>query len=106
MYVNVNSHLHSCQVSSCPAAGRRRHGLQITADTARQIPLAVFADQLIGSMVMSYRANAGLLRAMRIFVQGRAHTPFWRKACRLEVKAFEHLVDLVLARAEEISHPN
>jgi len=33
-------------------------------------PLPVFADQIIGSMVISYRANAALLKAMRQFVQG------------------------------------
>jgi AcrR family transcriptional regulator len=87
---------------------RQQDRLQLgtTADAARQIPLTVLADQLIGSMVVSYRANAALLRAIRIFVQGRAHTPFWRKACRLETKTFEHLVDLFLARADEIKHPH
>jgi AcrR family transcriptional regulator len=85
---------------------QERLPLGTTAVAARQIPLAVFTDQLIGSMVVSYRANAALLRAMRIFVQGRAHTPFWRKACRLETKTVEHLVDLFLAHADEITHPN
>jgi hypothetical protein len=85
--------------------GKRPQG-GTTAEAARQIPLAVFADQLIGSLIVSYRANAALLRAMRIFVQGRAHTPFWRKACRLEPKTVEHLVELFLAHADEITHPN
>ena len=67
--------------------------------SAKRIPLAVFAEQIIGSMVISYRANASLLRAMRIFVQGRTHTPFWRKACRCEIKTFERIVDLFLCRA-------
>ena len=82
---------------------RLKHGL--TPATARQIPMAVFADQFIGSMVISYRANASLLRAIRNFVQGRAHTPFWRKACQFEIRAFEHMVDLMLAHGPEISHP-
>lgn len=85
---------------------QERLPLGATPDAVRQIPLAVFADQLIGGMVVSYRANAPLLRAIRIFVQGRAHSPFWRKACRLETKTFEHVVDLFLARTAEIKHPN
>src|SRR5271168_4559370 len=38
--------------------------IALTPDMARQIPLAVFAEQLISSMLVSYRANAALLRAM------------------------------------------
>jgi AcrR family transcriptional regulator len=78
----------------------------ITPAAAGQIPLAVFAEQFIGGMVVSYRANAALLRAMRIFVQGRVHTPFWRKACRYETRAFEWMTELFLSRAPEISHPD
>ena len=74
--------------------------------SAKHIPLAVFAEQVIGSMVISYRANASLLRAMRIFVQGRTHTPFWRKACRYEIKTFERIVDLFLSHTDEIVHPD
>jgi len=85
---------------------QERLHLGASSDAARQIPLPAFADQLIGSMVVSYRANAALLRALRIFVQGRAHTSFWRKACRLETKTFEHLVDLFLTHADHIAHPN
>src|SRR2546423_1421145 len=57
---------------------RQEHRLRIalTPDMARQIPLAVFAEQLVSSMLVSYRANAGLLRALRQFSQARFHTPF------------------------------
>src|SRR5438105_382585 len=34
----------------------------LTPAMARQIPLAVFAEQLINGMLVSYRASAGLLR--------------------------------------------
>src|SRR5215469_5195853 len=72
---------------------------------AAQIPLPVFADQLIGSMVISYRANAALLRAMRQFVQGRAHSDFWKKASVLELRTFRRIVELFLSHREEIKHP-
>src|SRR5215831_3547572 len=55
----------------------------LTPEKVAQIPLPVFAEQVIGSMVLSYRVNAPLLRAMRQFVQGRVHTAFWKKATRL-----------------------
>jgi AcrR family transcriptional regulator len=72
---------------------------------AAQIPLAVFAEQVIGSMVISYRANAALLRAMRQFVEVRARTPFWKKAAALEMRSFRRIVDLFLTHRAEIPHP-
>jgi len=78
----------------------------MTREAVGQIPLGVFAEQIIGSMVISYRASAPLLRAIRLFVQGRANTPFWRKACRIETRTFEHVVGLFLSHAEEIRHPD
>ena len=82
-----------------------RTKMGLTPKAARQIPLPVFADQLIGAMVISYRANAALLRAMRQFVQGRAHTEFWKKASVIELRAFRRVVDLFLAHRGEIKHP-
>jgi AcrR family transcriptional regulator len=83
---------------------RSRTGM--TPQTAAQIPLAVFAEQVINGMVLGYRTNAPLLRALRTFVQTRAHTPFWKKACKLEAVAFEHALDLFLAHKKEIRHPD
>lgn len=79
--------------------------LGLTPVAVGQIPLSVFAEQLIGGMVVSYRANAPLLRAMRIFVQGRTHTPFWRKACKYETRAYEKILEMFLTRGAEITHP-
>jgi len=73
---------------------------------AAQIPLPVFAEQIIGGMVVTYRANAALLRALRHFTQGRPQTAFWRKACRLEVRSIKRLVDLILTARKDIRHPN
>ncbi|HLJ27521.1 MAG TPA: TetR/AcrR family transcriptional regulator [Candidatus Angelobacter sp.] len=78
----------------------------LTPEMARQIPLPVFADQIINGMVVSYRMSAPLLHALRQFVQGRANTPFWHKAARLEVRTCEHLVDLIMTHRKEISHPD
>ena len=82
---------------------RLRTGL--TPEAAAQIPLPVFAGQLINSLVVSYRANAALLRAMRQFVRGKTHTDFWKKVSRLEFRTYQHLIDLLLASAKDIQHP-
>ncbi len=82
---------------------RLRTGL--TPEMTAQIPLPVFAEQMVHSLVVSSRANAGLMRAMRQFVWARLDTEFWKKACRLEVRSYERLVELFLASAKDIPHP-
>ena len=78
----------------------------MSPEAAAQIPLPVFAEQVINGMVLGYRVNAPLLRAIRLFVQGRANTPFWKKACKFEVQSFEHVLALFLAHRKEIKHPD
>ena len=86
---------------------RQDEGIRValTQEMARQIPLPVFAEQFIHSMLVSYRRQAGMIRAMRQFTQARLRTPFYRKAARLEVSAYHYLVELFLERREEIQHP-
>ena len=80
--------------------------MMLTPDMARQIPLAVFAEQLVSSMLVSYRANAGLLRALRQFAQGRYHTPFYKRVAKLEMRSFQYLVELFLLHRKEVKHPD
>lgn len=86
---------------------RQAQGLRgMTPEMARQIPLRVFADQIINSIVVAYRSRAPLIRAMRQFVHGRPHNAFWRKASRLEIQSYERLLDLFLTHSERIKHPD
>jgi len=78
--------------------------IALTPAMARQIPLPVFAEQFIASMLVSYRANARLFRALRQFVQGRDQTSFCKKAVRLEMGTLQYLVDLFLMHRKEIKH--
>jgi AcrR family transcriptional regulator len=78
----------------------------ITPAMAAKIPLDVFAEQIIGSMVVTYRISAPLLRALRQFTQGRANPAFLKKAAKLEIRSYERLVDLILAERKEIKHPD
>jgi len=80
--------------------------MMLTPAMARQIPLAVFAEQLINNMLVSYRANAGLLRALRQFAHGRDHTSFYRKLNKLEMASYQYLVELFLVHRKEIKHPD
>lgn len=80
--------------------------MMLTPAMARQIPLAVFAEQLINNMLVSYRATAGLMRALRQFAQGRDHTAFYRKVNKLEMRTFQYIVELFLVHRKEIKHSN
>jgi AcrR family transcriptional regulator len=77
-----------------------------TPAMASQIPLPVFAEQLINNMLISYRASAGLLRGIRQFVQARPNTAFYRKVVDLEFRSYRYLVELFLTHRKEIKHPN
>jgi AcrR family transcriptional regulator len=80
--------------------------MMLTPAMARQIPLAVFAEQLINNMLVSYRASAGLMRALRQFAQGRDHTSFYRKITKLEMRTYQYVVDLFLVHRKEVKHPD
>jgi AcrR family transcriptional regulator len=86
---------------------RQAEGLPIglTPEMSGQIPLKVFAEQVIYSILVSYRSNAGLLRGIRQFAQARTGTEFWKKAAKLEARFFERLVELFLVNANDIRHP-
>jgi AcrR family transcriptional regulator len=77
----------------------------ITTEMAGQIPLPVFAENMINNLLVSYRANAGLMRAMQQFARASINQEFRRKATRLELRTFERLVDLFLATAKNLDHP-
>ena len=80
--------------------------MMLTPAMARQIPLAVFAEQLINNMLVSFRAAAGLMRALRQFAQARDHTSFYRKVNKLEMRTYKYLVELFLLHRKEIKHPD
>jgi AcrR family transcriptional regulator len=78
----------------------------LTPEMTREIPLRVFADQIINSFVVGYRMRAPLIRAMRQFVDGRPSPAFKKKASRLEIQSFERIVDLFMTHSDRIQHPN
>jgi AcrR family transcriptional regulator len=78
--------------------------LSFSAEATAGIPLPTLAEQVINSLVISYRVNARLLRALRQFLQENEGTPFWKKASKLEVRTFEYLVAIFVANQSEIKH--
>ena len=74
--------------------------LSLTVEAAAGIPFSTLAEQVINSLVVSYRANASLLRAVRQFLQEREGTPFWKRAGKLEMRTFEHLVAIFVTSGE------
>jgi len=78
--------------------------LALTVETAAEIPFPTLAEQVINSLVISYRVNASLLRAVRQFLQDNEGTAFWKKASKLEMRTFEYLVDVFVTSGREIKH--
>lgn len=78
--------------------------LALTVEAAAEIPFPTLAEQVINSLVVSYRVNASLLRAVRQFLQDNEGTPFWKKASKLEMQTFEYLVDIFVTSGREIKH--
>jgi AcrR family transcriptional regulator len=76
-----------------------------SAKSVGQIPLPVFAEQLVHSLLVSYRANAALFQAIRKFAHESANQEFRRKVGRLETSSFERLTDMVLSSTTRINHP-
>src|SRR5665213_2938444 len=78
--------------------------LSLTVEAAAEIPFPTLAEQVINSLILSYRVNARLLRAVRQFLQDNEGTPFWKKASRLEMRTFEYLVTILVTSGQEIKH--
>ena len=78
----------------------------LTPAKIAKIPLDVFAEQIVGGMVVTYRANAAMLRAARHFSLGRSDSEFVKRASKLEIRALEHVVELILTHRKDIRHPS
>jgi AcrR family transcriptional regulator len=78
--------------------------LALTVETAAEIPFPTLAEQVINSLVISYRVNASLLRAVRQFLQDNEGTAFWKRASKLEMRTFEYLVGIFVTSGREIKH--
>jgi AcrR family transcriptional regulator len=76
----------------------------LSVEAVAEIPFPRLAEQVINSLVVSYRANANLLRAVRQLLQEKEGTPFWKKAGKLEMLTFEHLVDIFVTGGRGIEH--
>jgi AcrR family transcriptional regulator len=80
--------------------------LSLSVEAAAEIPFPTLAEQVINTLVVGYRANANLLRAVRQLLQDKEGTPFWKKATKLEMRTVEHLVAILVTSGREIRHPD
>jgi AcrR family transcriptional regulator len=78
--------------------------LTLSAEAAAEIPFPTLAEQVINGLVVSYRVNASLLRAVRQFLQEKEGSSFWKKASKLELRTFEYLVSTFVTSGREIKH--
>jgi AcrR family transcriptional regulator len=78
--------------------------MSLTPEAAAEIPFATLAEQVINSLVVSYRLNASLLRAVRQFLRDKEGSLFSKKASKLQLRTFEHLVAILVTSGREIKH--
>jgi AcrR family transcriptional regulator len=78
--------------------------LTLPVQAAAEIPFPTLAEQAINSLVVSYRVNASLLRAVRHFLEEKEGSLFWKKASKLEFRTFEYLVSIFVTSGHEIKH--
>lgn len=77
-----------------------------STESMGQVPLPVLAESLVHSLLVGFRTNAGLLHATRRLTQESRNERFRKKVGRLERRTRERIVQMVVASAREISHPN
>jgi AcrR family transcriptional regulator len=76
----------------------------LTVEAAAEIPFPTLAEQVINSLIVSYRTNASLLRAIRQFLQEREGSPFGKKASKHLLQTFEYLVEVFATSGRQIPH--
>lgn len=78
----------------------------LTPDIAAKTKLPVLVEKIVRTNLLSLRKNARLVRALRRFVRESDHRAFKRKAMELELRAADHVLDIMLAYRRQIRHPD
>jgi len=72
----------------------------------REKTLPELVEKIIKSALANHRADAALLRGLRQFAESSDHRAFRNKAIKLEKRAFQYLVELLLTYRKDIRHPD
>jgi AcrR family transcriptional regulator len=78
----------------------------LNTELAEKYSLPTMAKSLVHSMVVSYRRNAGFLRAYRQLVLGHSSAVFRRQVDELEVRNLRIALEFLLHYRKDIRHPN
>lgn len=69
-------------------------------------PLDIFVKRLVRTTLEGYRKNASLMKALNEFARRHSNSAFRRRVDEIEVRNFRRIVDSLLARRGEITHPD
>ena len=69
-------------------------------------PLPAMAEQIIGSLIFSYRSNEKLLREILRYAMRQPGSAFWRRMDAIEKTTVDRLVHLMLLHRDRIRHPD
>jgi AcrR family transcriptional regulator len=69
-------------------------------------PLDILVKRFVRTTLEGYRKNANLMKALTEFARRPSNSGFRRRIDEIEVRNFRLIVDSLLARRGEITHPN
>ena len=78
----------------------------LTPQLAERKSFVELAELAVRTSLASQRANAGFLRAIIQFTLAHPSAAFKKKAVDLESRAFKRVIDFLVLKRAEISHPN
>jgi len=77
----------------------------LSPELSKSFSLEELARYLVRTTLESYRKHAGLMRALTQFVRSHSSVSFRKAMDEIEVRNFRQVVDFVLSKRAEITHP-
>ena len=69
-------------------------------------PLPALAEQIVGSLLFSYRTHEKLLREILRYAMRQPGSAFWRRMDAVERRTVDRVVGLLLLHRDRIQHPD
>jgi AcrR family transcriptional regulator len=78
----------------------------LTSELADRLSLQAFTEGMIRHRLVSQRQNAKLLRAMLQFTLAHQSVAFKKKVAEVNARSLQRVVDFLLLKRNEMSHPD
>jgi AcrR family transcriptional regulator len=78
----------------------------VSSEEIQKMDLKTFVEFLVGKSVENQRTHSALVREARQFVLSHKNARFRKKADELEVRTFRLVTEFMIARRNQIKHPD